>query len=270
MRCPHCGNDVTQAQHACHVCGTVLLVDALEAALPFFGRHEERWRKPMGMFERFKYMLIDPSRAMWDISHKPSPQGPVFIFFMNVLLFGLIGPILLGKLAGSEVWLIYPGFNALAGLGTYFAFVLVGIIQFGILWGLLVVAQTIGVKMVANVVPKWTKQAEVVTWAFVPSIFATGIYVLVVLVGVTAVPVESVPLLFFPAGSTQASGAWLVADIVLIAFYCGYIPVLMAIGFREHYDKPTLKCVLSAAIVAAISAVVFVFTRSTFPIFVLQ
>jgi len=274
----------------CHVCNTVLIVEPLERRLPFLQRHEEKWRKPMPMFERFKWILLDPSKAIWDVVHKPTGDGGIFTFFMNVLLFGLVGVVLFNKLDMSQVLVGFGGTPpvplhytdlpltmALHGLGMYVMFVVIGMLYFGILWGFLSIAHGISSKYTLNIVPKWREQSAVMAWPFFPSLFATGLYVAVLAIGLptrslgaidmtgtNALPPEAIAAigeLFFSARSLSA---WIVADVVQIAFYFGYLSILIAIAYRELYDKSTTKALISAIIVGIIGAFVYVLTRSSF------
>jgi hypothetical protein len=258
------------------VCGTALIKDVLET-VPYFRRHEEKWRKPMGMWERFKCIIMDPPRAAWDIVHKPTQGGGAFVFFMNSFLYGLVGVVLFDKLDLSATSLS-PDYISLAGLGIYLSFVVIGIIYTAILWGLILLAQTIAQKYVANVIPKWDKQGPVLTWMFFPSLLATGLYVVILAIGLPRVTltaaevsgslysnlITAIGSLFINSGTGSVLATWAVADSITIAFYFGYLSVLLAIAYREFYDVSTLRSLVATVIAGIICAVIFVYTRSTF------
>nr|MDO8117744.1 hypothetical protein [Candidatus Sigynarchaeota archaeon] len=294
MRCPRCGNDVTQFQYECHVCGTILNIEPIEVRVPMlFRRHEERWKKPYTMKERFRYILTDPPRAFWDIVHKPTVNGVVFTFFMNALIFGLTGIILLAKLnlqnvtyGGNPYTSEYMLTFVLNGLGLYIGFVLIGIFYFGIMWMLIIMSHTITTQLIANILPKWRTQSNVLLWAFFPSIFATIASMVVILVGlpmVTLIPlelatpgappvniVEQIDSLFFFLYSDRARIPWMISDIIQIGVYCGYSAILMTIAYRELYEKSTTRVLASIIISSLICAAIFIYTRSSFPIGIFQ
>ncbi len=294
MRCPRCGNDVTQFQFECHVCGTILNIEPIEVSVPrLFRRHEERWKKPLTMKERFKYVLTDPPRAFWDIVHKPNANGVLLTFFVNVLIFGLTGVVLLAKLnlqnvtfSGQPYSTEYSAYLLLSGVALYFAFVLIGILYFGMLWALIIISHTITTQLIANILPKWRTQSNVLLWAFFPSIFATIASVIILLVGlpmVTLIPlelatpgappeilVEQIDGLFFFLYSDRARIPWMVSDIVQIAVYCGYSAILSTIGFRQLYEKSTTRVLAAIIVSSVICAAIFIYTRSSFPIGIFQ
>jgi hypothetical protein len=269
MRCPHCGNDVVSTQYTCHVCSTVLIIEGLEKRVGFLARHEERWRKPMKFWARVKWMLVRPSYAMWDIVHKPSDAGGSFAFFSNILLYGLIGVILFNKVGAPALYPPWSPWLFLHGLGMYATFVAIGLINFIILWGFIVLAQTIAAKFALSILPRWGEQARVIYWTFVPALFCTGVQVAILAIGLPqegtgatdlAGVIAAASHLFF---TPYIRPAWIVADIVQIAFYFGYLSILLAIAYREYYDKSTTRALLAAVIAGVIGAVVFVLTRST-------
>jgi hypothetical protein len=252
------------------VCSTVLIVETLERHVGFLARHEERWRKPMKFWARVKWMLIRPSYAIWDIVHKPSDQGGAFAFFANILLFGLVGVVLFNKAGGAG---LYPAMSPLIflhGLAMYAMFVVIGLVYFIILWGFIILAHSIAAKYALNIQPRWTAQQRVMYWTFVPALFCTGLYVAILAIGLpqTTGPSDLAGLvaaagnLFF---TVRSQPVWIIADIVQIAFYFGYLTILIAIAFREYYDKSTTREFIAAIITGVIGATVFVLTRSTFP-----
>ncbi|MBN2150843.1 MAG: hypothetical protein JW839_05345 [Candidatus Lokiarchaeota archaeon] len=268
MRCPTCGNDITSTQYSCHVCNAVLVVEALERHVGFLARHEERWRKPMKFWERVKWMLVRPSRAMWDIVHKPTDDGGAFALFGNMLLFGLVGVVLFNK-SGAPAF--YPSFTALFmhGLAMYAMFAAIGFLYFVILWGLIIIVQTIAVKYALNIAPRWGTQLPVMYWAFVPALLCTGLYVAILALGlpqlsgattIDAIAAASIDLFF----NSRSLPVWIAADVVQIAFYFGYLSILLAIAYREYYDKSTTRALVATIVTSVIGAVVFVMTRSTF------
>lgn len=284
MRCPRCGNDILASQYTCHVCNTVLIVELIETKIPFFRRHEEKWHKPMTMVERFKWIILNPSKAMWDIVHKPKGGGGVFLFFMNALLFGLVGVVLYNKLDFSGLTIYSIPYSSLvqyqwlAGLAMYFAFVVYGIVYFLILWGFLLLTHTIAAKYVLNITPKYKQQLGVMNWAFFPALLITGIYIFVLELGLPTVNIGTMNLSSLTSiASTvyseiwnklfiSSSPVWIAADIVQIVYYFGYLSLLLAIAFREMYDKSTTKALISAIISSVICATIFVLTRSSFSI----
>ncbi len=277
MRCPHCGNDVVSTQYTCHVCSSVLIVETLERHVGFLARYEERWRKPMKFWERVKWLIIRPSRAFWDIVHKPNDDGGAFAFFTNIFLFGLVGVILFNKAGGAGLYsgsIPNSGFLLfMHGLAMYLMFVVIGLIYFVILWGFITVAHTIAAKYALNITIRWPDQQRVMYWAFVPAILCTGVYVAVLAIGLPQLPqLAPVPLpgsldpniLIAAASQLFVSPAWIVADVVQILFYFGYLTIVLAIAFREYYDKSTTRELITAVTTGVICAVVFVLTRSSF------
>ena len=285
MRCPKCGNDILTSQFTCNVCNTVLIVEPLESKIGFFRRHEERWHKPMTMLQRFKWILVNPSKAIWDIVHKPKGSGGVFLFFMNALLFGLVGVVLYNKLDMSSVSILGRPYSTLvqyqwlAGLSLYFAFVVYGILYFLILWGLLLGTHTLVARYVLNITPRYGQQPGVMNWMFFPTLVATGVYIVVLALGLPTVKIPAMNLqstssvsaaiysqvfsLFF---SSRSRPVWIAVDVIQIVYYFGYLSLLFAIAFREMYDKSTTKSLIAALISGAICGTVFVLTRSSFGI----
>jgi hypothetical protein len=251
------------------VCSTVLVIEGLEKRIGFLARHEERWRKPMKFWARVKWMLVRPSYAMWDIVHKPSDAGGAFAFFSNILLFGLIGVILFNKVGAPALYPPWSPWLFLHGFGMYAMFVALGLINFIILWGFIVLAQAVAAKYALNIQPRYGEQLRVVYWVFVPALFCTGACVAILAIGLPqaagatdlASVIAAAGNLFFTARSMPA---WIVVDIVQIVFYFGYVSILLAIAFREYYDKSTTRALVGAVIAGIIGAVVFVLTRSTF------
>ncbi len=269
IRCPTCGNDISSTQYSCHVCNAVLIVEGLEQRVGFLARHEERWRKPMKFWARVKWMLIRPSHAMWDIVHKPSDDGGAFALFGNILLFGLVGVVLFNKAGGQALYSTSIPLLLMHGLAMYAMFAALGFIYFVMLWGLIIIAQTIAAKYALNVAPRWGPQLRVMYWTFVPAFFCTGVYVAIIAIGLPQITgatdlagvVAAAGNLFFTARSLPV---WIAADVVQIAFYFGYMSILLAIAYREYYDKSTTRALVSTIITSVIGAVVFVLTRSTF------
>jgi hypothetical protein len=247
------------------VCSSVLIVEALERHVGFLARYEERWRKPMKFWERVKWLFIRPSRAMWDIVHKPNDDGGAFAFFTNILLFGLVGLVLFNKAGAAG---LYPALSPLLflhGLAMYAMFVVIGLVYFIILWGFLIFAHTIAAKYALNINPRWMAQQRVMYWTFVPAMFCTGLYVAILAIGLPQLPKATDPgVLIAAAGSLFSTPVWIVADVVQIAFYFGYLTILLAIAYREYYDKSTTRALISAFITSIIGAAVFVLTRSSF------
>ena len=265
-----------------------MITETIEDTIPFFQRHQEKWRKPLGFGTRLKLVLTNPGKVMWDLTHKPSAGGGTFIFFMNCLIFGLVGLVLFAKMdttnlkLGLDPYSNFPGYQTLHAFSIYLLFVLNGIIFFGMLYLFIIIAQTIGAKYVLNIIPKWKKQGNVLTWAFFPSIIATGVYVAILAIGLPISdplpPIdilgdftmydplanESVYQSLFTSG--QALITWQIAEVVQISFYFGYLSLLLAIGYREYYDKSTTKALVSTLLTGGICAVIYVFTRSVFPI----
>jgi hypothetical protein len=165
----------------------------------------------------------------------------------------------------------------LAGLSLYFAFVVYGIIYFLILWGLLVGTHTLVARFVLNITPRYGQQPGVMNWMFFPTVVATGVYIVVLALGLPTVHLPAMNLastssvstaiytqvfsLFF---SSQSKTVWIAVDVIQIAYYFGYLSLLFAIAFREMYDKSTTKALIAAIISGVICGTVFVLTRSSF------
>jgi len=152
-----------------------------------------------------------------------------------------------------------------------------GMVYFLVLWGFLLLAHTIAAKYILNIRPRYGQQLGIMTWSFFPALVATGLYIIVLAMGLPTVNITPVDLSSFtsipPAIYSQITSlyfsprslpAWIVADIVQIVFYFGYLSLLFAIAFREMYDKSTTKALISALISGVICATVFVLTRSSF------
>jgi hypothetical protein len=242
-------------------------VEPIEERISYFKRHEERWRKPMKMMERFKLVLINPSKAVWDITHRPSGNAFGFLFFMNSLLFGLVGVVFVGKIN------LPPGYNqpmdtALFYLGAYVTFVVIGMIYFLFLWLLLVLAHTYGAKFGLNIITKGKKLGGVIYWMFLPSIFATGLYVAILAIGLPIVTVKNVSaitdavILLFNRGTS----VFIAADIVQIVVYFGYMSILFSFVFRELFDKSTQNSLITSVITGLVCMGIFIMTRSTLAI----
>ncbi|MHA1996790.1 MAG: hypothetical protein ACTSU9_01655 [Promethearchaeota archaeon] len=192
-------------------------------------------------------MIINPGRAFWDISHKPDkPKGGALIFFASAALYGLTGNILCNKVVVTASPTMH-----LSMFVIYFVF---GLLFLGMIWGFTIVAQTVMAKYTLNIIPDWMEQGKVISWAFFPSLIGIGIYLLILMVGI-------------PAGVADLGlyrGTFMAGDVVLMIFYFGYVTVLMAIGFREFYDKSTTKALVGTIIMGVIFATVFVTTRGSF------
>ncbi|MFX0102936.1 MAG: TFIIB-type zinc ribbon-containing protein [Candidatus Hodarchaeota archaeon] len=280
MRCPQCGNDIQRNQFVCVVCGTQLIVESIERRIPYFKRHEERWRKPMKMMERFKLVLLNPSKAIWDITHRPSGQAFGFLFFINALLFGLVGVVILAKIdissvigIGGKLMSDLPGYHALFYLGAYAVFFVIGMIYLLILWLFIVIAHTYGAKLGLNIVTRGKKQAGVIYWMFLPSLFATGLYVGILAIGLPPVKASGSLLGVSPAiiaavEELFANGkdAFMAADIAQVVVYFGYMSILMSFVFRELYDKSTQRALVTSIITGLICMGVFIMTRSSLAI----
>lgn len=269
MRCPRCANDVSSTQYTCHVCSTVLIIEGLEKRVGFLARHEERWRKPMKFWARVKWMLIRPSYAMWDIVHKPSDAGGAFAFFSNILLYGLIGVILFNKSGAPALYPQSSPWLWLHGFGMYGMFAALGLINFVILWGFIVLLQAMAAKYALNIQPRYGEQLRVMYWVFVPALFCTGACVAILAIGLPQLGgvtdingvIAGIGDLFFSARSFPA---WVAVDVIQVAFYFGYATILLTIAFREYYDKSTTRALAGAIVAGIIGAVVFVLVRATF------
>ena len=251
------------------MCNAVLIVEELERHVGFLARHEERWRKPMKFWERVKWMFIRPSRAMWDIVHKPTDDGGAFALFGNMALFGLVGVVLFNKAGAQALYSSSIPLLLLHGLALYAMFFALGFIYFVILWGFIIIAQTLAAKYALNITPRWGPQLRVIYWNFVPALLCTGLYVAILAIGLPQLAgstnIDAISAaagaLFFTARSQPV---WIAAEVVQIAFYFGYLPVLLAISYREYYDKSTTRALITAIITGVIGAIIFVMTRSTF------
>jgi hypothetical protein len=258
-------------------------VEPIEKTIPYFKRHEERWRKPMKMMERFKLVLVNPSKAIWDVTHHPSANAFGFLFIMNSLLYGLVGVVLLGKLDLTNVTIGYTsitsmnyfGYYTLFYLGAYAMFFVIGMLYFLFLWSFMVLAHTYGAKIGMNVITKGKKQSGVIYWMFLPSIFATGLYVGILAIGLPTIKGASGELTnpgslnifnFIMDLFVNGSGAFLAADIAQIVVYFGYMSILMAFVFRELYDKSTQRSLITSIITGLICMGVFIMTRSSLAI----
>ncbi|MHA1793022.1 MAG: hypothetical protein ACTSVI_10290 [Promethearchaeota archaeon] len=224
----------------------------------------------MGLIERFRLILINPAKAFWDIVHKPSGKGGGIIFLWNILIYGLVGVALTGKL--NFTYSPSLALVALIGFANYLIFMVYGVIYFGMMWMFIIFAHTIGARFMLNVSPKMGKQTGVMYWAFFPSIFSTAIYVLIIAIGI--VPVD-IPSPSYNLATQLPNFLWnnrvtfMVADIFQIAFYFGYLSILLTFAYRELYNASTLKAFISTVITGIACAVIFIYTRSTFPIGVL-
>lgn len=218
----------------------------------------------MKMMERFKLVLINPSKAVWDITHRPSASAFGFLFFMNALLFGLVGVVFVGKI-NLPPGLNQPGYIALFSLGAYASFVVIGMIYFLFFWLLLVMAHTYGAKYGLNIITKGKKLGGVIYWMFLPSIFATGLYVAILAIGLPTVNADTVPditgaIIFLFNSSISV---FVAADIVQIVFYFGYMSILFSFVFRELFDKSTQKSLITSIITGLVCMGIFIMTRST-------
>ncbi|MHA1340626.1 MAG: TFIIB-type zinc ribbon-containing protein [Promethearchaeota archaeon] len=132
MRCPSCGNDVSKFDYVCIYCGTVLRMDSLER-IPIFKRVEEEWTNPMPRWKRLIYVIINPSRAFWDIIHNRKKIGGNLVYLFSCIAFGLIGaaafshiqlpPLSIDPIINS--WLIF-----VHGFSVFLQFFLFGLIYY--------------------------------------------------------------------------------------------------------------------------------------------
>jgi len=138
MRCPSCGNDVSKFDYVCIYCDAVLRREPIEK-IPIFRRVDEEWSNPMPRWQRFLFVIINPSRAFWDIIHSRKKIGGNLIYLFTALSFGLIG-------AASFVHIQLPPFSIdpllnsliqfLHTFSVFFQFFLFGLIYYLIFYAI--------------------------------------------------------------------------------------------------------------------------------------
>lgn len=90
IRCPRCGNTPPKDSYVCTFCGKRLRTERIENFL-FFKRYEAEWSNPERLLTRLYLLIVNPSKAFWDINHKRDSAPGYLIILFNSLIYGLLG-----------------------------------------------------------------------------------------------------------------------------------------------------------------------------------
>lgn len=217
----------------------------------------------MSLLGRFKFMIINPSKAFWDITHKPKGKGGGLTFLLSIVLYGFLGMVMYMKMDFSASAYSHSFFGL---FGMFLLFFLIGFVFIGLTWGFSLFAQTIVAKYSLNILPEWRKQVKILAWAYFPSLIGIAIHLLIISIGLPKIPYTGGGTfgVNLAAHFAAHNGVFIAADIVLMGFFFGYVPILQAIGIREIYDNSTTKSLIGSVATGIVLAIVFITTRTSF------
>ena len=89
-KCPKCGAPVSPDDVVCPVCGAKLKSEFLERLLPILRPPKKEEIRPLNIFERIYYLLLNPSLIFQDYALSLSSKIPMFYLLLNILLDVLI------------------------------------------------------------------------------------------------------------------------------------------------------------------------------------
>lgn len=299
QRCPRCGNENRLDSFACSFCGKRLRVERIENIRLFRRIESEAWTKPYPWYMKIIYLIIDPSRAFWDINHKRKTAPGYLILLFNSLLWGLMGlaffshfQMVTGDATAANYYNFFLiSYNASIFLAFFFFGYLFQLIFFSILIWLFSRGANYAVGFSERLEARFGKEEEdekykqvelspfsiykggtmlqkqeshkhkMLMCAFAPFLVANSIKVLIILVAfpTTELSLSSAQTNF----SLFNSPVWAVLDIIDALTIGIWVPVLMAIGIRELGNSSTIRVLISSISIGIIVAIIFYFMRPT-------
>lgn len=295
QRCPRCGNSPPKDSHVCTFCGKRLKTERIENFF-IFQRYEEEWDAPLGFFTRLYLLIVNPSKAFWDINHKRDSSPGWIILLLNALIYGLFG---LAIFSHFQIPFILFGYEMVA----FLVFFMFGFVYYLILYRFLYYLFKTGANYsigfgdrmkerfgskAEEAEKEIAKQADVSVFsiyksgvllqkqaahkfkmllcAFTPFLITGLIKVLIVLVVLPTSPIgipqSGIPEAFFD--TVFQSQSWMILDIIDSIVLIGWIPITMTIGIRELANSSTFRVYISSLIIGTISSIILFLLKPAF------
>ncbi len=294
QRCPRCGNENSGDSYACSFCGKRLRIERIEK-IPFFKRIEEDWYNPYPWYFKILYLIINPSRAFWDINHLRKKSPGLLIVLFSSLLYGLIGLILFSRFNFNSVDII---FTSAYSLGFFIVFFLFGFIYQVLLFYFLIWIYTKGANYSVGFTQKLEKRfgigkqkTETIEQTKLSpfSIYKGGTLLQkqeafkskMMLCAFTPLMVSNlikliiVASIFFPKdpislGSTDLDAffiklmkepLWSILDGLDAIILVAWVPILITISIRELSNSSTYRVLITSYLISIVVSIFIFFLR---------
>lgn len=295
MRCPKCGNDVSKDDFVCVYCGAKLREERIES-IGLFRRLEEEWVEPDPRWKRLINVIINPSRAFWDVTHYRKKVGGGLVYLLTAMAFGLNGLAVfvhldfsgylwyMRMLYGLQFFLIF----GLFGLFFYMLFYWFGSKLFR--WGAdysidlsrqlelrydegddeeedeeeqeKTRAQLEAEGEYIFELPDYlksekSKKGSIMRLAYMPVVVGLLISALILLIFLPSTTPGNV-------GDMSTSIAWSIVDWIQVIILIGWVPITMSIALRDIANASTMRVYISCLIISILLAAISYFMRPTF------
>ncbi len=273
----------------CFHCGKRLIIEKIEE-VKIFARWEERWKRPMGFWARWGNIFVNPAKAFWDIRNDEDRKGAGLVLLLNAILYGLLALAVVshvnitswsGLTVGfqAELYLFLP-----INLGVFTSFFMVGLIYYYLFFQFIHFLYTRAARFAGYTGDRKKKTFNVTLFALAPTLLVGVIDVLIILV---ALPNYDVTIagqfstnilangqefqtalqgLFFDANGSPLM-IWTILDIINIALYIGWIPIMLTIAMRELYEVSTAKMYFASVMCGLLVIAIFFLSRATIGLF---
>lgn len=265
-----------------------MIIEGIER-VPFLARWEERWKRPMNMWQRFGNIFKNPAKAFWDIRHDEKRSSASWVLFLNAILFGLLGLAVV-----SHIHIVAVGFDQdisfvetlylylPINLGIFASFFVVGFVFYFLFFAVVNFIYRRAANFAGFTGAKKEPSFPVVLYALTPTLLVQVISIVIVLVGLPSYEV-TLPtsafstnifvganqdfqtalrgLFFYSSGASRTT--WVIIDLVNLVLWVTWIPILVTIALRELYELSTLKMFIGAEISSILIAAIFFATRAT-------
>ncbi|MBY9006260.1 MAG: zinc ribbon domain-containing protein [Candidatus Lokiarchaeota archaeon] len=300
QRCPRCGNENSGDSFACSFCGKRLRIEKIEK-IPFFKRIEEDWFNPYPWYIKILYLIINPSRAFWDINHLRKKSPGLLILLLSSLFYGFIGLIIFSRFnitsGGIPVDLV---FTSVYSLGFLLAFFLFGFFYQLLLFYFLIWIYTKGANYSVGFTQKLEKRfglgkqkkepfehaklspfsiykggtllqkqeafkSKMMLCAFTPFMIINLVKLIVVAIGFSTSGVINLGTTdldnFFR--NMMENPLWAVLDVLDAITLAVWVPILITISIRELSNSSTYRVLITSYIISIIVSIFIFFLRPT-------
>ncbi|MBN1216795.1 MAG: zinc ribbon domain-containing protein [Candidatus Lokiarchaeota archaeon] len=294
QRCPRCGNENSGDSYACSFCGKRLRIERIER-IPFFKRIEEDWYNPYPWYFKILYLIINPSRAFWDINHLRKKSPGLLIVLFSSLLYGLMGLVLFSRFNFISVDLV---FTSVYSLGFFVVFFLFGFIYQVLLFYFLIWIYTKGANYSVGFTQKLEKRfgigkqktetyeqtklspfsiykggtllqkqeafkSKMMLCAFTP--FMVSNLIKLIIVASIFFPEDPISL-----GSTDLDvfflnlmkePVWSILDGLDAIILVAWVPILITISIRELSNSSTYRVLITSYLISIVVSIFIFFLR---------
>jgi hypothetical protein len=257
VRCNRCGNENPPEAFVCAFCSAKLKFEKIER-IKYFERPEKKWKRPQGILRRYLQVFTNPSELFWDLRYDTKRRGAGYIFLINATLVGLLGMVLLSKVAFAH--------NVLADfwymLDTFVVFFAFGLLYHLVVFGILSLLYRVVASRGGGKVKKHS--FAVMTYAFFPTIVGNAVNLLILLIILPTVPFSGSNIYGSLTPLFRGQPAWQVTGIVTFIIYAGWVPLLAGLCIRSLHEISTSRSFFWCYIIGILSGLILFLTTGAF------